>query len=173
MKKTTLIIALLLVFYTCYTNQPVQKLNKLYINTANEYVTFFLVKIPDDLSGDFSSHFVAVDVKIDSKQKLTNEDKIASALKALFKIKSFEYGENDLQNPLYLSTLDVGSITKSSEITTIDLKGVIMGIGSGIDGYIQMQIEMTIGQYADKYMITLNNSEKEWRCALDESGMCE
>lgn len=151
-----------------------QTVNKHYIkSTNNEYVKFFLVKIPDDFGGDISRPLVAVNAKIDSKQVLTNEDKIAFALQALFEIKTYEYGHYGLQNPLYLSTLNVESITKTNEIININLKGEIIGVGSMADIFIQMQITQTIEQYADKYSITLNSSEKEWRCALDYSGLCE
>ena len=124
------------------------------------------------MSGDISRYLVSVEAKPHSYPK-TKEERISYALKSLFGVKKDKYGPKKLGNSLFASNLDVLEVTTSDEVTNINLGGKIVSVGSLNDAFIKKQIEKTVEKYTSNYEIRLNNSESEWRCALDKSGTCQ
>lgn len=125
-----------------------------------------------DMSGDISRYLEPVEVEVDGDVS-DDEGKIIYALAAMFDIEDMEYGESGLSNLLYASDLSVGSVTNENGVIEVDIAGDLVGIGSVADAFVPLQITETIEHYTDDYLITLNGSEADWRCALDASGLCE
>ncbi len=93
------------------------------------------------------------------------------SLKKLFEIKEFNYWE--YKNYLYESDLKVKNITNENWKIIVNLEWKIVGIWSVADIFIKPQITKTIEEYTKNYIIKINNSESEWKCSLDNSGLCE
>ena len=142
--------------------------------SSNENAYFFLVSNNvDDMSGDLSRYLISVNSKVKIKLNSSIEKKISISLESLFNFKSLKYNHDNLHNLLYFSNLNVSKVTQSNGVYTIELLGELNQVGSVADAFVKMQITKTIEQYTNKYIIKLNNSEKNWRCALDKSGNCE
>ncbi len=143
------------------------------IKQRTEYINFFLVwPLEDDMSWDISRYLKSVKIKIEDNL-YTLDNKIKYALESMMKIKTvtYEYKGNILENMLYASNLNVENITTNNGVTTIELKWKL--IWASIYVFSKMQIEETINNYTKNYIIKLNGSEKEWRCSLDNSGLCQ
>ncbi|MEA3344194.1 MAG: hypothetical protein U9Q16_00725 [Patescibacteria group bacterium] len=142
--------------------------------SKTKYINIFLYNDPENnFNPDKADRYlVAVKVELDSNI-YSVEDKIFYSLSKLFEIDEYKYGQSGYENLLYASDLKVKEISKSNEKFIIDLEGEIVGIGSLADILIQRQITKIIEQYSNNYEIKLNNSEKEWRCSLDNSDLCE
>ena len=124
------------------------------------------------MSGDISRYLVPVEQELDLSINAA-EEKIEHALDSLLSIGSSEYGARKLQNNLHLSSLSLKKVHREGKTITIDLEGKIVSIGSIADAFTKKQITKTVEHYTDDYLIRLNGSEAEWRCALDKSGMCQ
>jgi len=141
--------------------------------TTIDYVNFFLTNHPNDFDpNNIDQYFVAIKWQLQNPISST-EDKILYALKRLFEIKTFEYGQSGYGNYLYESNLKVKNVSNENGKFIVNIEGKIVGIGSMTDMFVKPQITKTIEQYTNNYTIKINNSESEWRCSLDNSGLCQ
>jgi hypothetical protein len=127
-------------------------------------VTFYLTTTPGDDMSNLEQYLEPVKYEVNTANN--KYAKTESALEALFSIKKLEYGESGFQNLLYLSDLKVDQVSNQNGKDTVDLSGKLMGIGALADPLMKLQVEKTISEYLDKYVITLNGQAGDWNCAL-------
>ncbi|MFO0764407.1 MAG: hypothetical protein U0518_06200 [Candidatus Gracilibacteria bacterium] len=137
-----------------------------------EPILLYLLRPPeDDMNGDIGRYLEPITIGFGSGS-VSESEKITNVLTALFKIKTYYYGETGLHNVLYASDLKVAKVELKNDVYQVDITGKVVGLGVVADAFYKLQITKVIEQYTKKYKITLNGSENAWRCALDMSGMC-
>ncbi len=144
----------------------------LQIDKETDVVYFYLIAHPGNDMSNIDQYLERVPFSLKSKI-FTKSDMVYQALKALFDVKNEFHEDSGLQNALYSSSLRIVKTDQEDDTMGIFIKGRMRGGGILSDDFIKRQIEKTIEQYAGNYKIFLNGSEKEWRCALDESGICD
>lgn len=130
-------------------------------------VDFYLVSPPIDDNFDELEKFMQPVKYQLSYQVSGDKERAGAALEALFAVDKLEYGESGLQNFLYLSDLEVDQISTQDGVDRVELSGKLVGIGSMADPLIKLQVEKTVSEYLDNYVITLNGQPGDWSCAFD------
>lgn len=141
---------------------------------TTSFVKFFLTLHPNDFDpNNIDQYFMEV-IKPVQAPISSIQDKIFYALKELFSVNTFDYGESWASNYLYESDLSIDrdNVSYQNGKYIVNIEWNIVWIGSLANIFIKPQIKKTIEQYTSDYIITLNDSENEWICALDVSGNC-
>jgi hypothetical protein len=101
----------------------------------------------------------------------TRDGELESALNSLFGQQDVLYQNVFLNN--YFSLSDVAaSVDVSAGSALVDISGEIVIAGDLAGQYLREQLESTVEEYVDDYVITLNGSVTEYDCFDDSSGLC-
>lgn len=113
---------------------------------------------------------VPVTIELDNGK--TQSD-LATAIVQLLTVKKDRFADQGLYNAVFAKGFVLANIKYQDGVREVYLEGDPT-LGGVCDApRIMKQIEETVGLYSDNYSILLNDSESQWRCLSDGSGMCE
>jgi len=158
----------------CTMQKSVHTTNK--INkpiTGINHAQFCLINRDKDLAME-SEKNPCIGIKVSTGKRADNKDDyLRIALNEMFGLGTPNLGELPANNYLYPSDLTAESVETIDDVTTVRIEGKLVGKGTMVDQFIKTQITGTVEYYTDKYIIILNDSESNWRCALDARDRCD
>ncbi len=141
--------------------------NKPLSNSNDEFI-----QPPDSiLSSTNDAYLVKVDLGIPYSDN--DFENVENALEYLINRSETSYGESGFLNFLANWNADIEVTENSDGKTLLNISGEVIGIGSLGDIKMLEQLTETINLYIDDVEITINGSEKNYRCFTDMSGLCE